>query len=219
MVTNWPEAQWLRTCTVPCGAVFDVQKFPLQNPGTAYKSDRRFPKVNKVTPAPVISAVHLRPCPTTEHGRAGGGRSTTRQRAWCRCGTGCGNASLSPAGQRLTCRAGRPGVTRRARTPHLSDGALWLIDAIGCALATLVLKDLPGTCWEVYRMPSVTRTSCSTAPSSRAAGGASRRSGQDRLLRFYRPLSTVRCRSRRAARSLRPPDRAMSARNRATHGP
>jgi hypothetical protein len=37
--------------------------------------------------------------------------------------------------------------------PYLSDGALWLIDAIGCVLATLVLADVPGARWEVYRMP------------------------------------------------------------------
>jgi hypothetical protein len=189
---------------------------PLENPGTAYKSDRSFRKVNIVTPEPVIP--QFRPCPTTEHGRAGGAVRRHAREPRARCGTGWGNASLSPAGQRLTCRAGGPGVTRSARTPCLSDGALWLIGAIGCALATLVLKDLPGA-WEVYRTPKRYKDVMQHRTASRAVGGASRRSGQDRLLRFYRPLSTVRCRSRRAARSLRPPDRAMSARNRATHGP
>jgi hypothetical protein len=49
---------------------------------------------------------------------------------------------------------GRPPWCDPARpNPYRSDGALWLIDASGCALATLVLKDVPGARWEVYRMP------------------------------------------------------------------
>jgi hypothetical protein len=35
----------------------------------------------------------------------------------------------------------------------MSDGALWLIDAVGCALATLVLADVRGARWDVCRMP------------------------------------------------------------------
>jgi hypothetical protein len=43
----------------------------------------------------------------------------------------------------------RPG----APEPYLSDGDLWLIDALGCALATLVLADVLGARWRLYRMP------------------------------------------------------------------
>ena len=36
--------------------------------------------------------------------------------------------------------------------PHLSDGALWLIDAVGCYLAALVTEAFPEARWEVYRV-------------------------------------------------------------------
>jgi hypothetical protein len=115
---------------------------------------------------------------------------------------------------------GRPRWCDPARpNPYRSDGALWLIDAGGCALATLVLKDVPGACWEGYRIPQAFQGGDAVPHRPHGpAGGASRRSWQDRLLRCHRPLSTLSRRSRRAARSLRPPDRAMSARNRAKPG-
>lgn len=38
-------------------------------------------------------------------------------------------------------------------TPHLSDGALWLIDLLGVHLATLVMAAVPDTRWDVYWAP------------------------------------------------------------------
>lgn len=49
--------------------------------------------------------------------------------------------------------AGRPPWYNPARpNPYLSDGALWLIDAVGCYLADLVTAAVPGARWEVYRV-------------------------------------------------------------------
>ena len=36
---------------------------------------------------------------------------------------------------------------------YVSDGALWLIELLGCHLATLVLDGLPGAHWDVYVVP------------------------------------------------------------------
>jgi hypothetical protein len=41
--------------------------------------------------------------------------------------------------------------------PYLSDGALWLIEGLGCHLATLVTAACPEARWDVYRAPSSTR--------------------------------------------------------------
>jgi hypothetical protein len=36
---------------------------------------------------------------------------------------------------------------------YLSDGALWIIDALGCYLAALAQQAIPAAEWAVYRMP------------------------------------------------------------------
>lgn len=51
-------------------------------------------------------------------------------------------------------RDGRPGWYDPDRpNPYLSDGSLWLIDAVGCHLAVLVQQALPDAHWAVYRVP------------------------------------------------------------------
>lgn len=51
-------------------------------------------------------------------------------------------------------RRGRPGWYDPDRpNPYLSDGSLWLIDAVGCHLATLVQQVLPDAHWAVYTVP------------------------------------------------------------------
>ncbi|MPV38553.1 hypothetical protein [Georgenia subflava] len=48
---------------------------------------------------------------------------------------------------------GRPPWYDPARpNPHLGDGALWLVDAVGCYLAVLVLSAVPDARWELYRV-------------------------------------------------------------------
>lgn len=37
--------------------------------------------------------------------------------------------------------------------PYLSDGALWLIEGIGCHLAMVAMDNCPEAEWEVYRAP------------------------------------------------------------------
>jgi hypothetical protein len=41
--------------------------------------------------------------------------------------------------------------------PYLSDGALWLIEGLGCHLAMLTMHACPQARWELYRAPSSTR--------------------------------------------------------------
>lgn len=38
--------------------------------------------------------------------------------------------------------------------PYLSDGLLWLIDALGCHLAAMAMDAEPDARWEVYRAPN-----------------------------------------------------------------
>lgn len=40
--------------------------------------------------------------------------------------------------------------------PYLSDGALWLIEGLGCHLSLLVTAACPDAHWDVYRAPSST---------------------------------------------------------------
>ncbi len=49
---------------------------------------------------------------------------------------------------------GRPPWYSQDRSnPDLSDGALWIIDALGCYLAALAQQAVPAAEWAVYRMP------------------------------------------------------------------
>lgn len=73
-------------------------------------------------------------------------------------------ASLGPAWEWLLRRLGEPGgpvvdvpgrppwYDPERPNPYLSDGALWLIDAMGCYLAALVTDAVPKARWEVYRV-------------------------------------------------------------------